>query len=175
MDCLKCGFDLPENSKFCPKCGEKVVIPKKEEAKSDKSVCEEINNHLEFLGYKISKEEMSGEQNKSKYIYSCIHPKLNNIVFYKILDNLILFRVNLTTKKKETNEMLKYANVANDKSLNVCKVFIKLDDDKKAQISFEAIYTGHYSKEIFSEFFNEFVDDQKRFYVGDNFDKIFID
>lgn len=176
MNCLKCGFDLPENSKFCPKCGEKVVIPKKEEVKTDKSICEEITNHLEFLGYKVSKEELENENvQDKKYYFIARHQKLNNLLFHNISNSSVMFRVNLTTTKKESSEMLKYVNMANEKLLNCCKAFIKTGDDKKAQITFEIVYIGNYNKETFSDFFNEFVEDQKRFSAGDNFDKIFLD
>ena len=176
MNCSKCDFELPDNSKFCPKCGEKVVIPKKEEKRNNKSVCEEIANHLEFLGYKVSKEEVeNGSSEDKKYYFIAKHQKLNNLIFHNLLNTSVMFRVNLTTTKKESNEMLRYVNTANEKLLNFCKAFVKVDDDKKAQITFELVYIGDYNKEIFSEFFNEFVEDQKRFSAGDNFDKIFID
>ena len=80
MNCSKCDFELPDNSKFCPKCGEKVVIPKKEEKRNNKSVCEEIANHLEFLGYKVSKEEVEiGSSEDKKYYFIAKHQKLNNV------------------------------------------------------------------------------------------------
>lgn len=174
MNCSKCDFNLPDNSKFCPKCGEKVVIIKKIDEKKEVTVGQDIANHLEFLGYKVTKEDISENETNGKYLFLAKHQKLNNVVFFNILDNSIIFKVTLTTVKKMTNEMFKYVNLANEKYLNFCKVFVNENEDNKTQLVFEVVYSGGYNKEVFSEFFNEFTADQQRFSAGENFDKLFI-
>ncbi|MFC1915476.1 zinc-ribbon domain-containing protein [Chloroflexota bacterium] len=32
VKCKKCGFEVRSDWKFCPKCGDKIVCPKKHEA-----------------------------------------------------------------------------------------------------------------------------------------------
>lgn len=172
MNCLKCDFVLPENSKFCPKCGGQVVLFKKEE-KQEKSAIDEIANHLEFLGYTVTKENSNEIDVNEKYFYFASHQKLNNIVFFNILDNSILFKVTLSSNNKICNEMFKYVNLANEKYLNYCKVYISNKEEDKTLLVFEVVYIGGYNKTTFSEFFTELTADLQRFSAGDNFDKLF--
>ena len=68
MNCPKCDFELPENSKFCPKCGTKVanISIEEETKKENDSTCDKIADHLEFLGYEVSKDKIKNEEKKEQ-------------------------------------------------------------------------------------------------------------
>lgn len=172
MNCQNCNFEMPENSKFCPKCGDKINVPNRGENKYGPSIIDDISNHLSFLGYKttIEKAKIGGE----KDIVLATHDQRNNVVIFSLTPDMLLLKINLTTNKKWDKNMSDFINNAN-KSFNCARVYYDTTDERLAILRFEAVYTGQYSKEVFGHFFDLFNNDVDNiFRAGKNFDQLFI-
>lgn len=135
------------------------------------NLLDQLGNHLEFLGYKIEKQEPKADSNRLLIIAS--HSKNNNIVLFEMSPGFVLLKVSLTTQRKPTPEMDAFINEAN-KKFDISKFYYDVDSEL-AIIRFEAIYTGIYSKELFGQFVDFFQKDQDRLGLLDNFSKIFLD
>lgn len=134
-------------------------------------VLDKFGNHLEFLGYKIEKIEPKEEGEVG--IVIATHPQNNNIVFFEMMPNFVIFQVSLSTKKSPSSDMDAFLNNAN-KHFYISKLFYKVDANL-AVIKFEAVYTGDYSKELFAQFYDLFEKDQNLLGSLDNFTKVFLD
>lgn len=165
MNCKNCNCQLSNDAKFCNSCGKPV-----ETELSDKNF-EEMSKHLEFLGYKVEIIKATKEGEKDRMI--AMHSKRSNIIILTLLPGLILYAINLTTKKKFNDEMSAFLNNAN-KTLISTKVYYEIEEEVVV-LRFEAIYTGNYNKEVFSQFIETFNNDvENLFRQGKDFDKIFI-
>lgn len=182
MFCEKCGKNIPDNSIFCEFCGnkimqeeivtEKIVKAPKENIKNLKVIQNEnlkqITNHLEFLGYEVRKLDMEGDR---EFIFAK-HAKNNNVIFWEMFPNFVMFKVSLTTEKKPSEKIDAFINNAN-KNLEISKLYYDIDD-AILTLRFEAIYVGAYVKETFGQFHELFENDQKRVCSLDDFSKLFV-
>lgn len=181
MFCEKCGKKISGDSIFCEFCGnrnkeEKIVKnTKKTEKKMDEPApiknenLKQMANHLEFLGYEIERLDSEGERE----LIAARHAKENNIVYWQIYPNFILFRTGLKTSKSSSSEIDDFINKIN-KALEITKVYYEIIDDNLT-IQFEAIFNGKYDKEIFGQFIDFFKNDQVRMCSVEEFNKLFID
>ncbi|MCK9329519.1 MAG: hypothetical protein M0Q94_06555 [Candidatus Cloacimonetes bacterium] len=161
---------MPEDSKFCPKCGEKAAPIKVSQVES--SIFDDIKNHLEFLGYTIEIEKAKKDGEKSLLI--AMHERKHNILFFNLNQNMLMMRISLKTKKKWNNKMVDFTNSSN-KVLICTKVFCELEDGL-VNLEFESIYTGAYIKEIFGNWLDLIEKDiDVLFRSGEGFDELFID
>jgi hypothetical protein len=129
-------------------------------------------NHLEFLGYKIEKTKPATEDEKE--IVLAEHVQKNNLIFFEMQPNFILFRVNLTSNKQVAPEMDDFMNRAN-KEILLSRIYYKENDANKTLIVFEFVYTGPYSKETFSQFLDYTQHDQMSLNKIEGFERIFLD
>jgi hypothetical protein len=133
---------------------------------------DKISNHLEFLAYTIKKIEPDTEGGRQLILAT--HSDLHNFLFYEIAQDLLLFRVRLSTDLKISNEMLSFVNKAN-KSLNIARLYIEEDeDDNLVRIVYEATYMGEYSKNMFSRFFSLYQSDRDRVAGSNEFTDLFV-
>lgn len=165
MNCKNCNCQSPNDAKFCNSCGKPM-----ESEPSDINF-EEMSKHLEFLGYKVELIKAAKEGEKDRMV--AVHSKRSNIIVLTLLPGLILYAINLTTKKKFNEEMSAFLNNAN-KILISTKVYYEIEDEIVV-LRFESIYTGNYNKEVFSQFIESLNNDvDNLFRQGKDFDKIFI-
>ena len=61
MFCKHCGFELPENSNFCPKCGKVNDTNNQEPLNDNKNEVPEINMFSDFSIYEENKKQLSGK------------------------------------------------------------------------------------------------------------------
>jgi len=182
MFCEKCGKNIPDNSIFCEFCGNKIM---QEEIVTEKIVkssegnnknlkviqnenLKQITNHLEFLGYEVRKLDIEGER---EFIFAK-HAKNNNVIFWEMFPNFVMFKVSLTTEKKASSKIDAFINNAN-KNLEISKFYYDIDDNILT-LRFEATYVGVYVKETFGQFHELFENDQKRACSLDDFSKLFV-
>jgi hypothetical protein len=170
MNCTNCGNQLPSDAKFCNNCGKSVGVETTNAGvvKINK-VIEQISNHLEFLGYKT--EFIKASKKGEKDVIFATHPQHTNKVLFELFPNLIMFRINLTTKAPFKEEMNIFLNRAN-KVLNCLKVFYDIEENMVV-LRFEAVYTGEYNKEVFAQFLDLLENDITLFRRLENFDKLF--
>lgn len=181
MFCEKCGKNIADDSIFCEFCGhknkeEKSTPHKKEEKKKvsgltsiENETLKQMANHLNFLGYEI--EKLNSESKMELVVAR--HTKENNILFWQIYPNFILFRTGLKTSKSPSSEIDDFINKIN-KILEITKVYYEMIDDELT-IQFETIFNGKYGKEIFGQFIDFFKNDQLKMCSVEEFNKLFID
>jgi|GEM_PF-1365888 len=183
MFCEKCGKKISDDSAFCEFCGQKIECgEKKENLSLEKKKGQEkendqiasdnlkqIANHLEFLGYEIEKLSSAGERE----FIAARHAKDNNMVYWLVYPNFILFRTGLKTSKKPSPKMDDFINKVN-KILEMSRVYYEMIDDNLT-IQFEAVFSGKYNKELFGQFLDFFKNDQTRTCSFEDFNKLFID
>ncbi len=171
MNCENCNFEVPESSKFCPRCGEKIEIKNTKKEKIGESILSEISNHLGFLGYDT--EIVKAENDKGRDFIIAKHSQRNNIIIFNSFQHIQIFQVNLTTNKKWNEAMGAYINSAN-KIMTCAKVYYEIEDNA-VMLKFEAAYTGKYVKDVFGFFLDMFIKDvEVLFGAGDNFNELFI-
>lgn len=181
MFCEKCGKNIADDSIFCEFCGhknkeEKTTPHKKEEKKKvdgltsiKNETLKQMANHLNFLGYEIEKLDLKDD----KEFVVARHSKNNNIIFWEMFPNFVMFKVSLTTQKKSSAKVDAYMNEAN-KDLDFTKVYYDIDKGVLT-LGLEAVYIGEYVKQTFGQFYEIFEKDQQRFTLLDDFNKLFID
>ncbi len=99
------------------------------------------------------------------------HPNKARFVIFDLLPDLVLFRANFTTEKKPSVEMDRFLNTVN-RSNTISRVFYDLDGELVV-LRFESVYTGQYSRETFSQFWDALQDDLKRLWTLDAAAKVF--
>lgn len=182
MFCEKCGKNIAEESVFCEFCGNKIGIKKegkqeitaetpkkidKKDATILNKILKQIADHLEFLGYKIEKLEMSN----NREIIAARHEIHNNYLFHEVLAGVTLFQVSLTTSKKKDKNMDEVVNIAN-KNFLISRFYFDVEDDLVV-LRIEAVYMGDYSKESFARFEEQFEKEQSQLIQFEEF-KIFL-
>jgi hypothetical protein len=131
-----------------------------------------IINHLEFLGYKI--EKVTPEKEGGKELIMALHDQKNNLLFWEMLPNFVLFRISLSSTKTHIPEMDDFVNRAN-KILNISKIYTEIGkNEDNVTLVFEMIYIGDYSKEIFSQFLDHFTKDQESLAQIEGFGELFL-
>lgn len=178
MFCTKCGSKQDMGAKFCTNCGlpaETIEKVNKDVIQKSVSRIDDIRNHLEFLGYQVTRigEEKVGEAD----IFSASHPQRYNLAILEIYPNPVLVKCNLTTSKKGISkipdDVLEFLNLANKKMV-VFKVYTDIDE-KNLILRFEANFAGKYDKETFGAFMSQIYDDELIFRSIENHEKLFID
>lgn len=167
MECNNCKKTIPDDSKFCVFCGEKIedILEKISENNEEKQVMpkvvKDIRNHLEFMGFELNDNIV--EDNDVIRFVAMNKNRPNFIVSYIALANTVLFvsvftipKINSETKK---NQLLKTANQINN-NLSVISAFSISDDFKSINIS--ACYPDEYSKKEFSNFLEYFQNEINR-------------
>jgi hypothetical protein len=105
MHCEKCKKKISEDSIFCEFCGHKIsreihVSKKKKKEDIIKEITlKHIANHLEFLGYEIEKLDSEGERE----FIAARHAKENNLLYWQVYPNFILFKTGLKTSKASSS------------------------------------------------------------------------
>ncbi len=130
---------------------------------------EQIQNHLEFLGYKI--ERVSPQKEGEKEFFQATNPNKFFFTYFEIFPNFVLFKISFNYKSKQSAEMDAAINVAN-LLMNINKVYYQTPDGDVV-LRFEATYVGDYVKEVFARFFDYFERDQRICFDNDVFKKAF--
>lgn len=175
MFCTQCGKKTAVDSIFCEHCGTKVgetetVISEKvqEGARGKITDIQNANlrsmaNHLEFLGYGISRLELA----KNTEWVVAKHEDKNNWVFHQAVEGVTFVQVRISTEKKHSAQMDKAVNALNS-VLDISRFYYAIEDGF-VELRIEAIYLGAYSKDLFSKFYDLFEKDQKRLFANDDF------
>jgi hypothetical protein len=133
---------------------------------------ENIAKHLELLGYRIENDNLVTTTGKAYFIaYSDYE---NNIIVTEYLPKFIIFRTYLITEIPLSADMKYFANKAN-LFFETAKMICDTDDKtKNAEITFQAMYTGEYSKDIFGTFLNMYRHDISSINAMENYSKVFL-
>ncbi len=115
----------------------------------------EMVNHLEFLGYAITKLEKKTE--KGPQLYIAKNPKKWSVAFWEINKEVVIYQINIMTDKKPTQPMDAFINLANEK-LNITKVYHAMDEGN-VSLRFEAFWFGEYAKSTFGVFLDYLTND----------------
>jgi hypothetical protein len=177
MFCPQCGKKIAVESVFCEHCGTKIdesshAVEKKEEVEELKNKITDIQNpnlrnmanHLEFLGYGISRLELA---ENAEWVVAK-HESNNNWVFHQVMDSVTFVQVRLRTGKKHIAKMDKAVNALNS-VLDISRFYYAVEDGL-VELRIEAIFTGAYSKDLFSKFYDLFERDQKRLSANEEFE-----
>ena len=155
--CPHCLKDIKEEAKFCGYCGKETPL---EINVPTSGTMGQIMNHLEFLGYKIERQDFKNPGDKMLFIAT--HPEHYNFTFFPLISqdsNFILFKLTLTTDKNKSIEMDAAINRVNT-AMFITRAYFRIEDGGVAAVTFEAVYMGEYVKDIFGRFFTQFGKDQ---------------
>lgn len=181
MFCPNCGKKISGDSTFCEQCGTKlnasnsIEAPKTENAGGfqiediQSLTLRDIANHLEFLGYSISRLELRED---TEWVIAK-HEDNNNWILQQPSEGIIFVQIRLNTGKKHTAAMEKAVNTLNS-VLDITRFFYTVDEaDGLVEVRIESIYTGKYVKELFSKFYEMVENDQKRLVTNEKFEAFY--
>ena len=136
------------------------------------AVLDEIANHLEFFGYSIEKKE--SDENTNKFTYYAQHEVQNNIRFFEIYKNFVLFQICFYRDELPTSALAETFNELNRKSM-LAKFYYTFDkDSSRVFVYTEAIFMGDYTKQSFGIFYDKFKTEEKSAFQSDAYKNCFI-
>lgn len=133
---------------------------------------DEITNHLEFFGYTIEKKEW--EDNPNKFNYYAQHDVHNNIRFFEILKNFVLFQIGFYRDELPTSALAETFNELNRKSMLTKFYYTPAKDGSRLFVYMEAIFIGDYTKQSFGIFYDRFKAEEKNAFESDAYKNCFI-
>lgn len=153
MECVKCKKSIPEDSKFCEYCGEKV---EKEEIKVETppKILSDIMNHLEFMGYEVGETQtedtglirlLATNKNRSN-LFITYFPSVDMLTFAAV------YTIKQITDEVNKHKFLEAINQLNGTTI-VSVLYANPDFNS---ISGSAWYPGTYSRKEFSNFLDFF-------------------
>jgi len=136
------------------------------------AVLDEIANHLEFFGYTIEKKEW--KDNPDKFTYYAEHEVQNNMRFFEIYKNFVLFQLCFYKEEVPTSALAETFNELNRQGV-LAKFYYTLDkDSSRIFVYMEALFMGDYTKQSFGIFYDRFKAEEKNAFESDLYKNCFV-